>query len=572
MSGASTVAARCASLSTAISQIITDTTSFSRRLRDSRHEINALNADLLAVKLSLDIARDDFSHADANIPPLLVEATSTLLDCCSTATQSLHKPIIRLTTSDVRKEIWQIFKKRSLDVLRQNIEALRCALDLVLDLIVLFNDAEDDGDPFASANEWRSPKHSSDTEQPFLNRIDVERNHIEHLTEGRLPVLYTSIERLRACATFILEERNYMRQTDGRSTPHLGSLSPPHARYGDHAPSGRNSPAPPLSPVSTTNGIGAWIANVVHSPTFLQSAVTFADPPARPDVVNREESVPSRGTFYAESVSSATRTHSSGRPITKIAKDESQQRVDSPQQTAKAAGIQHSTYYRASTIISSDNASIFDRGLTSDELAVAMDKRNRLTRTQRAVIDQSLQSITQNTPLDNIERLLWEGANPNVEDDEFGFLYIRAAYELSTDVLKLLVEYGADVSRTIPTSYYSAIHAAVLGKKLDILRYLVGLGMSMDTTNTNGETPLHLAVKTPGTYQLAKFLLDSGADVNREANEEGTPFHLVMNATRLDSRERSMMVELLLAHGAEGEFSVETVERRGKGLSVLGLK
>jgi hypothetical protein len=117
--------------------MIADTTGFSRRLRDSRHEINGVNADLLAIKLSLDIAREDFSVADTNIPVLLVEATSSLLDCCSSATQSLHKPIIRLLTSDKRKQVWQIFKERDLESRRQDLEALRRALDLVLDLVVL---------------------------------------------------------------------------------------------------------------------------------------------------------------------------------------------------------------------------------------------------------------------------------------------------------------------------------------------------------------------------------------------------------------------------------------------------
>jgi hypothetical protein len=99
--------------------------------------VNAVNADLLAINLSLDIARDDFAIADASLPPLLIEATSSLLDCCSTTTQSLHKPIIRLSTSDVRNQVWQIFKKGDLESLRQDVEALRCALDLVLDVVVL---------------------------------------------------------------------------------------------------------------------------------------------------------------------------------------------------------------------------------------------------------------------------------------------------------------------------------------------------------------------------------------------------------------------------------------------------
>jgi hypothetical protein len=434
-----------------------------------------------------------------------------------------------------------------------------------------FRDADDEHASYPPIQTSYLQEHVSDAKHSLLKRIDVERDHVEDLTEGRLPVLYTSFERLRACAVFVLEEQSPVQQP----SPKLAFSSNPQefTSCTDVRP-GRDSPAPPLSPASTSNGIGAWIANVVsqivQSPTS-PGAMTIIDPRTEAAAIDREETLPSRGTFYAESATSGTRTQSSGKRKPKPTRDSSQQRVDSPLQCVKAAKMQQSTYYAASTVISSEDASIIHRNLVSDKLAVAMDRRKRLTKNQRVAIDWDLRNVSPDTPADNVEQTLWHGANPNAEDDEFGFAFIRAAFGLPTEVLTLFVEYGADISRTTSTSYYSAIHAAVLGRQLENLQYLVWLGMSVDRTNTDGETPLHLAVKTPGAYQLAKWLLESGADVNRDANEEGTPFHVVMNATRLDSRERSMMVELLLAHGAEGEFSVETAERRGKGLTVLGL-
>ena len=445
-----------------------------------------------------------------------------------------------------------------------------------------FGDAHDDLDTRSSTKLLKV--HFSFEEHSLLKRIDIEREHMENLTEGRLPVLYTSFDRLRACATFVLEKQTLIqqgKQPEQPEQPEKRSLSRPN--YLDNScventPSGRNSPAPPSSPTSTSIGIGAWIANVVsqkvHSPLIVPSLVNVNDLEATVSTTDRQERIPSRGTFYAESVTSGTRTLSSGKRTSDVAGGNSRQRVDSPHETVKASKAQQITYYAASTIVSSDDVSI-DHRITSDQLSVAIEKRKRLTKKQRLSIDKHLRSVSRNTSIDVIEQMLWEGANPNVEDDEFGFLYIRAAFELSTDALQLLAEYGADITKTMTTTYHSALHAAVLGRQLDNLEYLINLGMPVDTPNADGETPLHLAVKTTGAYQMAKLLLESGADVNRDSNgdsnEDGTPFHLVMKTTRLDSRERSMMVELLLAHGAEGDFSVETTERRGKGLSVLGL-
>jgi hypothetical protein len=108
-------------------------------MRDARHYVNAINADLLAIKLSLDIACDDFSAANNIISALSVEAMTGFLDCCVTFTESLHKPIIRLSVlvGEKRKETWQLFSEEALQGIQQNLEALRSALDLVSDLLAL---------------------------------------------------------------------------------------------------------------------------------------------------------------------------------------------------------------------------------------------------------------------------------------------------------------------------------------------------------------------------------------------------------------------------------------------------
>jgi len=136
------------------------------------------------------------------------------------------------------------------------------------------------------------------------------------------------------------------------------------------------------------------------------------------------------------------------------------------------------------------------------------------------------------------------------------------------------MEYGADITRTTSTQVYSAMHAAVLGGQLEIVKSLTSLGHSIDATNTLGETPLHLAARTPGPVmrEIARFLADKGADVNHEANDGNTPLKMALTAKKLEGRERSRMIELLLSYGAEGELNHLDEHRcNSKGLKLMGI-
>jgi hypothetical protein len=228
-----------------------------------------------------------------------------------------------------------------------------------------------------------------------------------------------------------------------------------------------------------------------------------------------------------------------------------------------------------SSTMSSSDVSVFHRNLTSDKIAVAKGRRKDLDIDSRVGVDRILSNVPSDVTAGEVERILWEGANPMVAHPEFGYFYIRAAYEMAPDVLKVLMEYGADITRTVPAPnrYYSVMHAATLGRRLRTVNYLAATGHSIDCANSEGETPLHLAARTPGASDVAKYLADKGADVNHEANDGNTPLQRALTSTKLEGRERSEMIELLLAHGADGTVNQDLEGRRSnsKGLSILGI-
>jgi hypothetical protein len=226
--------------------------------------------------------------------------------------------------------------------------------------------------------------------------------------------------------------------------------------------------------------------------------------------------------------------------------------------------------------VTSSNISVIHKNITCDKVAVAKENRKNLDVSSRVGVDRILANVPSEATATDVERILWEGANPMVAHAEFGYFFIRAAYEMSPDILRVLLDFGADITKTmpLPNIYHSVIHAATLGAQLPTLEYLVSLGHSIDMMNSMGETPLVLATKTPGCFEVAKYLLDQGADVNHETEDGETPLYLALTGKAVEGRERSRMIEMLQQYGAEGNVHLGDGgrgERDKKGRMVLGI-
>lgn len=448
----------------------------------------------------------------------------------------------------------------------------------------------------------------------FLEKLEVERAHIDEISQGRLPALFVAFDKLRRCASLQLEECSSPVDPVRprlQPLPQFGSRNdslkpPPLNPFADP----QDKTLPPLpTPLSVPGDIAGWIANVVaqavHKSPGSAPSFTLTDPRSSYAGTNSgDERVPSRDTFYAESLLTVNTRSGTPDKLAPSKRNNRHVRVDSlrvdslridslkaellraetlesdlPTQATLTmkepklprSKLANSLYPIASTVISADERSIIFHQLTDDKIAVAKDTRRGLSKDQRSVIDSILKNATSETTQQEVEHILWEGADPNASDSVFGYVVIRAAHIFDSGILRLLVDYGADITRTSHTRYYSTLHAAVLGKQFNNVQYLVERGLSVDALNAQGETPLHLAARTPGCYEIAKWLLERGAEVNRKTDEDMTPFQVTLATDNLDSKERSGMMELLLAQGADGNTGDKKTLCRGKGLSVLGL-
>ena len=108
------------------------------------------------------------------------------------------------------------------------------------------------------------------------------------------------------------------------------------------------------------------------------------------------------------------------------------------------------------------------------------------------------------------------------------------------DVVKLLISNGAEVE---PQRGPSALYYAAAYGHLPVVKYMVSLGVSVDTPNGK-LTPLWSAARD-GAVDVVEYLHKKGADVNRANEYRRTPLFSACALNRL------AVVEYLVTHGAK---------------------
>jgi len=97
-----------------------------------------------------------------------------------------------------------------------------------------------------------------------------------------------------------------------------------------------------------------------------------------------------------------------------------------------------------------------------------------------------------------------------------------ASREGNLDVIKFLVDKGADVNSKDKDGY-APLNRAALAGHLDIVKYLVNKGgADVNAKDEDGNTPLYYAAGK-GHLDIVKFLVNKGADVNSQNIDEYTP-------------------------------------------------
>ncbi len=113
-----------------------------------------------------------------------------------------------------------------------------------------------------------------------------------------------------------------------------------------------------------------------------------------------------------------------------------------------------------------------------------------------------------------------------------------------TEVIDLLLDYGADINKVDSKKGRAALHAASTGAKT--LDKLIERGANVDIKDYRGQTALHtVAVKNDGNTEAIQKLVEAHAKLDITDNEGLTPLHIAVQNDRRDT------VELLIQLGAD---------------------
>ncbi len=150
--------------------------------------------------------------------------------------------------------------------------------------------------------------------------------------------------------------------------------------------------------------------------------------------------------------------------------------------------------------------------------------------------------------------LIARGANINIQANNGNAAIIEAAGN-SPEIFNLLVEKGADINmkKTDGTgAFYNCLATTInygrkfTDKNMEIIELLLANGATVDEAPVSGElkgfTPLIYAARD-NYLEIAKFLIEQGANVNAKNMYDQTPLSVAEGKTE--------MINLLKSHGAK---------------------
>ena len=121
-----------------------------------------------------------------------------------------------------------------------------------------------------------------------------------------------------------------------------------------------------------------------------------------------------------------------------------------------------------------------------------------------------------------------------------------AAISNRLEVVKLLIDLGADINAVSNTGYTPVLYAC-FWRDVSIVKILLTYGADVQKPNNNGETCLTLAAER--SLELCQILIDYGAEVNARNSLGNTALHCALISE--NDPNRFHIVNFLLDHGAD---------------------
>ena len=156
----------------------------------------------------------------------------------------------------------------------------------------------------------------------------------------------------------------------------------------------------------------------------------------------------------------------------------------------------------------------------------------------------ALMKAVQNNDVSAVKKLIAEGVNVSELDANQDAPLVMAAYEGRAEIVKLLLEAGADVTAVDPGMRATALHAAAYAGRTEAARLLIQYHIDINKQGpNNGYTALHDAI-WQNHIETAEVIINAGANLNLKSHSGETPLQFARSKNR---REIAAMIERKLA-------------------------
>ena len=132
--------------------------------------------------------------------------------------------------------------------------------------------------------------------------------------------------------------------------------------------------------------------------------------------------------------------------------------------------------------------------------------------------------------------LLEFGVDPNAtagQEKATPLILAAESDHSSVKMIKLLIDYKADLNAALKTNGYTAMHKASSGNHVAVAQLLIDKGADINRASNDGFVPLHMAVSS-GSKEVVEVLLEAKCKLNVQDNEGLTPLMRAIHAEQFE--------------------------------------
>jgi uncharacterized protein len=144
----------------------------------------------------------------------------------------------------------------------------------------------------------------------------------------------------------------------------------------------------------------------------------------------------------------------------------------------------------------------------------------------------ALMKAVEKNDVEAVKKLIAQGVNVSELDANHDAPLVMAAYLGHAEIVKLLLEAGADVKAVDPGMKATALHAAAYAGRTEAAKLLIEYHIDIDKQGpNNGYTALHDAI-WQNNIDTARVIIDAGAKLELKSHSGETPLQFARSKNR----------------------------------------